>query len=115
MTGLSRNNVSRAVKELAARGWLKAHHADGDPHKRIVNYELSIPTPGVSPGVEPTATRAERNAAETMASSLAARDVLSQPRGIKGRAKAEAPEDEVARDLAELAALAVTLDDGAPA
>jgi DNA-binding transcriptional MocR family regulator len=105
MTGLSRNNVSRATRELAARGWLVARHEEGNPRKRVVNYELSVPTPGLSPGVPAKATRAQRNAAKAVAVELSERPVLSQPKGLKATAVRLAPEDEVARDLVELASL----------
>ena len=53
MTGISRSNVSRTAHLLQAKGWARIHHADGDPQKRVSNYELLIPVRGVSPGVEP--------------------------------------------------------------
>jgi len=115
MTGLSRNNVSRATRELAARGWLTAYHEGGDPHKRVLNYELAIPKPGISRGVPARPTRAQRNAAAKMAAELAARPILSQPKGPKARGTLLTPEDEVERDLAELAAQAQVATNGTPA
>lgn len=51
MTGMARNNVSRAAHSLQAKGWVRLHHKEGNPRKAIENYELLIPTPGTSPGV----------------------------------------------------------------
>jgi hypothetical protein len=53
MTGMTRNNVSRAAHRLQLKGWVTLHHKDGNPHKSIQNYELHIPIPGSSPGVAP--------------------------------------------------------------
>lgn len=53
MTRMARNNVSRAAHGLQAKGWVRLHHKDGNIRKAIENYELLIPQPGKSPGVEP--------------------------------------------------------------
>lgn len=45
MTGVQRQNVSRAIRNLEAKGWLVAHHEDGHPKKRVVQYELMVPAP----------------------------------------------------------------------
>lgn len=44
MTGIQRQNVSRAIRSLQAKGWLIAHHEDGHPKKRVVQYELIVPS-----------------------------------------------------------------------
>ena len=51
MTGMARNNVSRAAHGLQDKGWVRLHHKEGNPRKPIVNYELLIPVPGKSPGM----------------------------------------------------------------
>lgn len=51
MTGMARNNVSRAAHGLQNKGWVRLHHKEANPRKPIVNYELLIPVPGKSPGI----------------------------------------------------------------
>ncbi len=71
MTGMSRNNVSRAAHGLECKGWAVLHHQDGDPHKRIENYELKIPVPGKSPGVPPKPRKAGPRARKSVNTQVA--------------------------------------------
>jgi hypothetical protein len=60
MTGMTRNNVSRAAHGLKSKGWATLHHKDGNVHKSIANYELHIPIPGTSPGVMPMPKKVQK-------------------------------------------------------
>jgi len=64
MTGMARNNVSRAAHGLQAKGWVRLHHKENNPRKAIENYELLIPTPGTSPGVAPKPRKARATPVE---------------------------------------------------
>lgn len=69
MTGMARNNVSRAAHGLQAKGWVRLHHKDGNPHKKIENYELLIPTPGSSPGIAPKPKKVRTKTSEAAPAS----------------------------------------------
>jgi hypothetical protein len=43
MTGIARNNVSRAAQSLQDRGWLRIDYVNGDPRQGVEHYELSVP------------------------------------------------------------------------
>lgn len=64
MTGMARNNVSRAAHGLQDKGWVRLHHKDKNPRKKIENYELLIPTPGSSPGVAPKPKKVRASACD---------------------------------------------------
>jgi hypothetical protein len=75
MTGIARSNVSRTAQLLQAKGWVRIQHVDGDPRKRVSNYELLIPVRGASPGVpskpkKMRKTKAPLDVAETSASAV---------------------------------------------
>ncbi len=71
MTGIARQNVSRTAASLQAKGWVRVHHEDDHKQKRVENYELLVPTPGQSPGVEPKPRKPRvKHAATTPAVSL---------------------------------------------
>lgn len=72
MTGMARNNVSRAANRLQDKGWVRLHHRDGNPRKAIENYELLIPVPGVTVVVPPKPKKARGKAADVAAPSLPA-------------------------------------------
>jgi hypothetical protein len=63
MTGMARNNVSRAAHGLQSKGWVRLHHKEANPRKPIVNYELLIPVPGKSPGMAAKPNKAHGEAA----------------------------------------------------
>ncbi|MFG6490283.1 helix-turn-helix domain-containing protein [Roseateles sp. BYS78W] len=67
MTGMARNNVSRAANRLQDKGWVRLHHRDDNPRKAIENYELLIPTPGVTVVVPPKPTKARAKPVEAAA------------------------------------------------
>ena len=70
MTGMARNNVSRAANRLQDKGWVRLHHRDGNPRKAIENYELVIPVPGVTAVVPPKPKKARAKSADLVAPSM---------------------------------------------
>ena len=70
MTGMARNNVSRAANRLQDKGWVRLHHRDGNPRKAIENYELLIPVPGVTVVVPPKPKKARDKPIEAAAPAL---------------------------------------------
>lgn len=81
MTGIARQNVSRTANSLQAKGWVRIRHEDDHKQKRVENYELLIPTPGASPGVEPKARkpRARRAVAAPMVTTRSGPMVPARP------------------------------------
>ena len=67
MTGMARNNVSRAAHGLQDKGWVRLHHRDDNERKVIENYELLIPVPGVTVVVPPRPKKARTKPVEAPA------------------------------------------------